>query len=587
MSAAASANHNQPAYIGGKRGAEAHVAEHPSSYPTDWICRAVVVLVWLAVWTPRLNGPIDFRWDASTYYVLGTALGEGKGYRLLNEPGEVHAVQYPPLLPALVAAHQRVIGTTDYFKVGSALRLTYFIVSGLLLLVAYQLARQVLSPLYSLIVATITALSFNSFLELSDVLYADILFTLVTLSFLVLAGRKETFRIAAGKWLLASAGYLLRTAGIALLIAWVLESFVRRRPRQLIVRLIACALPVLLWQAYIHSVITSSEYQHPIYAYQRAPYYYPNVTYGANSSLVDPFRPELGQISGRDVLMRTLCNITLMPRSLAESVVVRCSVAPFLSRHLHFGRLRVSETGVYAILYGGLTVAGLLVLVGAILLSNQQYWLWRCYFFLVLLLVVITPWESQFWRYLAPLTPLTLTFLFRALFAIRRAVCRSAVSRPALGWLTTIGPAAAILFIQAVVAAHLFGSMGQVSYYNKDGRERVFKLIDYGPEWHALDPAFEWLRRNAPPDAVIATTVPQLAYLRTGRKAVLPPFVLDPEKATALLHEIRVKYLVVDQFGRPGISERYAAPLVQARPSDWSRVFTSPDTITAVYEQTR
>ncbi|MDQ3313939.1 MAG: hypothetical protein M3505_04815, partial [Verrucomicrobiota bacterium] len=88
----------------------------------ELICLGTLLLIWLIVWIPRLRGPIDFRWDASTYYVLGTSLAEGKGYRLLNEPGEIEAVQYPPLLPLIVAAHQRVMGASDYFKVASALR---------------------------------------------------------------------------------------------------------------------------------------------------------------------------------------------------------------------------------------------------------------------------------------------------------------------------------------------------------------------------------------------------------------------------------------------------------------------------------
>jgi hypothetical protein len=60
----------------------------------DFFCCTLLLLVWLAVWIPRLTGPINLRWDASAYYILGTALAEGKGYRLLNEPGEIHAVQY-------------------------------------------------------------------------------------------------------------------------------------------------------------------------------------------------------------------------------------------------------------------------------------------------------------------------------------------------------------------------------------------------------------------------------------------------------------------------------------------------------------
>ena len=91
----------------------------------DLMCGAVLLLIWLAVSIPRLNGPIDLRWDAGTDHVLGTALAEGKGYRLLNEPGEIEAVQYPPLLPLIVAAHQRVIGSSNYFEVGSGLRFRF------------------------------------------------------------------------------------------------------------------------------------------------------------------------------------------------------------------------------------------------------------------------------------------------------------------------------------------------------------------------------------------------------------------------------------------------------------------------------
>src|SRR5262249_27711096 len=73
----------------------------------DVVFLAVLVLLWAAVSLPRMHGPIDLRWDASAYYILGTSLAEGKGYRLLNEPGEIEAVQYPPLLPLIVAAHER------------------------------------------------------------------------------------------------------------------------------------------------------------------------------------------------------------------------------------------------------------------------------------------------------------------------------------------------------------------------------------------------------------------------------------------------------------------------------------------------
>ena len=67
---------------------------------------AVLGLLVVALWLPRTQGPIDLRWDGGVYYVLGTSLAEGKGYRLLNEPGEIQATQYPPLFPLIIAAHQ-------------------------------------------------------------------------------------------------------------------------------------------------------------------------------------------------------------------------------------------------------------------------------------------------------------------------------------------------------------------------------------------------------------------------------------------------------------------------------------------------
>ena len=35
---------------------------------------SVLVLVSILLWTPRLRGPVDLRYDAGVYYVLGTSL---------------------------------------------------------------------------------------------------------------------------------------------------------------------------------------------------------------------------------------------------------------------------------------------------------------------------------------------------------------------------------------------------------------------------------------------------------------------------------------------------------------------------------
>ena len=112
----------------------------------DFVLAAAVGAVVLLTWLPRLTGPIDLRWDGGVYYVLGTALADGTGYRLLNEPGEIEANQYPPLFPAIIALHQRLAGTSNPTLVGQQLRLTFLLLSIALGLGAYALFRCYLAP---------------------------------------------------------------------------------------------------------------------------------------------------------------------------------------------------------------------------------------------------------------------------------------------------------------------------------------------------------------------------------------------------------------------------------------------------------
>ncbi len=555
----------------------------------DALCLGGVLLLWIALWAGRLQGPIDLRWDASTYYVLGTSLAEGKGYRMLNEPGEIQAVQYPPLLPAFVAVHQRVLGTSDYVVVGSALRRSYFVLSGLYLVAAYLLMRGFLAPPLALAATAGTGLSFYSFLYPSDSLYAEIPFALVAMLFLLCLRRSERPAYAVTAGVLAAASYLLRTAGIALLAVWVADSLVRRRFGQAALRVAAAALPVLVWQSHTSRVAESAEYHAPAYPYQRAPYYYANVTYGQNSWLVDPFQPELGRTSPRDLAGRVGRNLLVMPRSLGESAWIAVASAPYVLdkafRPLHVPApprdVVLSATVVCLALLGGGA------LVGAVLMLRRGEWRLPLYFGASIAMVSLTPWPSQFWRYLAPLTPLSFLFLLVALDAGARWLAGRGGAWRTAGAFVATAPLAVLLLVQTVVAGGFLRGLLPISYYAADGTERPGRLLTYEPVWHALDPAFEYVRRHAAPNDVVATSVPHLAYLRTGRRAVLPPLEPDPDRAADYLDAVPATFLVLDELGLPGISERYAAPVVARRPAAWRLVYQTPGTGARVYERAR
>ncbi|MGH9857858.1 MAG: hypothetical protein ACRD4B_08445, partial [Acidobacteriota bacterium] len=270
----------------------------------------VILLLALAglLWTPRLNGLIDLRWDAGVYYSLGTSLAEGKGYRLLYEPGEIHATQYPPLLPAVIAIHQLVFGSDDPLVIGRWLRLSWFLLFAIYICLVYWMARISLPRIYAFFVAALCLFS-PRVVFMSDLGFPEILFSITTMSAFIFTRKTGGWFSEMGGSFFVIVSYLLRTIGMAMAAAWISEGVVKRNLRKSIIRLALVLIPVLLWMGYVRTVESSSEYQNPAYLYQRADYLYYNVSYPKNVSYKDPFMPELGKASSADLVSRIEQNL--------------------------------------------------------------------------------------------------------------------------------------------------------------------------------------------------------------------------------------------------------------------------------------
>lgn len=546
---------------------------------------AGTLLVGLSVllWLPRFRGPIDLRYDAGVYYILGTSLAEGKGYRLLNEPGEIEAVQYPPLLPAFVAAHQAALGTEDPATAGQALRLSYYLLFTLYLLAAHALARQHLAARHALLVAVICALSAQG-VFMSDLLFAEIPFALVATLFAVLNHRSDgvpRFFLTAGA---GAAAFLLRTTGVALLAAWVVESLAKRHWKQALLRVAVSAVPVLGWQAYVGHVTAGEGYRHPAYAYQRAAYQFYNVSYAENVFLlVDPFTPERGRPAAGDLARRFVENLATLPLSLGDGVTV--SPVAWKGGAEAVRSLTGSDIPPW-VLRTPAALVGCMVLAGAVWFVTRKEWFLPAYLAASAGLLCLTPWPAQFPRYLVPLTPVLALCLMRFLlpfgeYTRNQASCRW---RPvgAMTFATVIGLVLgtnacvdlyAFLFRHAPVHPQANGSGGRLFYYDR--------------KWEEFDAALAWLSGRGEPGGVVATTAPHWAHLKTGRKAVLPPLEKDPARAHELLDSVPVTYVIVDELEFLDVSRRYAAPVVETFPQAWRLVYLSPGGGLRVYERTR
>src|SRR5689334_19556238 len=135
----------------------------------------VVALIALTVaWCiPQLHGPLAARPGGASYYGLGTWLARGQRYRLRKGRGEIRAVQHPPVLPLVIAAFQKALGTSDFVVVGTWLRALYFLLSLALTLGGYRLARDHLSPPRALLAAAVSVLALHIW-YLAGALYTEI-----------------------------------------------------------------------------------------------------------------------------------------------------------------------------------------------------------------------------------------------------------------------------------------------------------------------------------------------------------------------------------------------------------------------------
>jgi hypothetical protein len=536
----------------------------------------IILLVLVIIsWLPRFRGPIDLRWDAGVYYTLGTSLAEGKGYRLLNEPGDIKAIQYPPLHPALIAVHQLVLKTNDPIVVGRVLRFSFFILFVVYILAIYALARQYLPLSYSF-AATLVCL-FNFFTHfLSDACFPEIAFALSTVLFVLCHNRRGRF-FSIMTAVFGVTAYGLRTVGVCLLAAWVVEGLLSRKYKIAALRLLLLVVVVAGWQFYIRSVETEPTYTNPAYAYQRADYLFYNVSYARNVFLRDPFSSKSGHLSIVELADRSFQNLAKSPLRLGVAVT---SDRYFWDAQRIAVNTRLGINLVPAwLIDAALVLLGLLILGGVWLQLARRQWIIPFYLLFSLASLSLTPWPEQFTRYFAPLAPFLSLSLFLALDTINSRLRNVwPQKRKEIGIILIGSVATVILLEDGLTSVMMYRGMHQnVNYVDQKGKIVTYRLFFYKDAYRALDAGLDWLRQVSKPDDVVASSMPHWVYLRTGMKAVMPPFEIDPLRAQELLDSVPVTFIIQDR-GLDLDTRKYLTPVLYTFPEHWKLVYS--DSIT-------
>ena len=527
------------------------------------VCLALS-LITAATWLPR-RGPIDLHWDAGAYYLLGTAIAQGGEYRLLNEPGKLPTTLHPPFVPALVAVHQRILGTSELVPVGTALRFTTALFT-----VAYGVSIFVLLNAYVpwgyAFGAAVIGVLQAQFIYFSDSLYAETFYGVFTMLFFLCYTRSARSRWFVCCAVLAVLAYETRTAGIALLGAWTGDQLFRGPFRRFFTVALISALVVISWAAWIHAVERSPEYRNPAYEYQTAPYVYFNVSYAKNIfSFANPMAPDRGPLTARGLYRRVAGNIKRLP--LAVGQALSAWEAPLIVA------LPLS----------------LLAGAGLVLQFLRKQYVVPVYVALSLAAMCLTPFHPQFVRYLLPLYPLlalaVLLFLrscFDSLGAHSRGIQR-------IGMPATAAAIACLIAVQEARSLRdMFGNRYHSASYVQNGKQLEYRLFYYEPVGKAFDEALDWVQLRADRESVVAATDPQWAYLRTGLRAVMPPVEADARKAQQLIDSVPVKYLIAETENAPPRSKpyyRYTAALTAGNPDRWKAVWTSSNGCIRVFER--
>jgi hypothetical protein len=182
----------------------------------------------LFVWNNRDVPHFGVLQDDGMYLIDGKALAEGAGYRILSLPAQPYDTRYPPLYPLYLSLAWRVAPAYPA-TLGVAVMLSWLCLPVVLLLGYWWCVEQRFSVPITWLTVGLFALNPYVLFFVSN-LGSEMMF-MVFLFGAMLAAERSGWRWALLAGVLAGAGYLTRTSGIALLPAAIAYYYSKKQAR--------------------------------------------------------------------------------------------------------------------------------------------------------------------------------------------------------------------------------------------------------------------------------------------------------------------------------------------------------------------
>jgi hypothetical protein len=449
----------------------------------------LAVVAVLPVYLLRIDAVAGLFVDDAWYMMLAEAIASGQGYRLINSAAAQVLPAVPPGFALLLAPVVALApGYPNYVLWMKLLLIAATMAAAVICWIDFVRHRGIPRADATLIVVASLLTPSVIFLATSAVM-AEGIFMLLQIAAVIAVERTSRHdagdhRSAAVAGVLAGAAMLVRSTGAALIAAALVHLVIARRWRQAFSFAAVLALCLLPWQ---------------LYAFAHAPTDEERASHGGTMSatysqlltserLSDPSRPA----SPDSLINRAVQNARVVFTKDFGAVVV-----PSLYRGPDESGFELFSIGRSA--FGSMgDTSGTIIVSIAVALICIIGWLAspRERFAMPGLLVaatvpMIVPVTGQTFRYLVPVAPYMLMFVWRGLRAARSAR----------------------LVLLIVIGLHVLDNAGYI-------HQKMVASPPWITDWHDQEELLTWVAQNVPQDKGIVTTNPALIYLATGRRTV-------------------------------------------------------------------
>ena len=487
----------------------------PARLPAAALFGVVLALHLLLMWSV-FNPTIFTGGDNGVYVALSRSLLERHEYVSIHDPSQSPHTLYPPGYPAILALGS-IVGFSPWvpLKVLGAL----FAAAGVAF--SFLWARRSATAGIALFAAVLVAMSPGLLgqgqNELSDVpFWALAMVVLWALEGLPREDVKRT--VLAGAFM--GAAYLVRTAGIPLVVGSLAWFAWERRWKQLAL-FAACAVPAVVgWSLWTNAQAAA------------------DLTYGAYANvfwLKEQYDPSLGEATLFDVFLRIFAN-----GQRYGTVMI-----PLLLTGRSGGALALVGYGLIALSTIGW--ARRVRKPGAVEVFFPLY--------AGMIAVLPTAWAGE--RYLLPIWPVALVFAAQTVGALMAAW--QPRTRALVG-----ATAVAAVFL---MAGQPLAASAEAASYCRGEFARGERYGCLTPEWQDYLGLADWAKAELPADAVIISRKPGLFFALSDRMGIDIPKTADPEEYFRIAEAAGADYLILDQIDF--LSTQYSVPVVQAFPSSF------------------